>query len=101
MDFGIKGKWALICGASKGLGFGCAQAMAEEGVNRVIVARNAETLEEAAGKLRAIPGAGQVIAVAADVTTPEGREAALSGKDGPGSRGSQPLARVVSFGRFA
>jgi 3-oxoacyl-[acyl-carrier protein] reductase len=84
MDFGIKGKWALICGASKGLGFGCAQAMAEEGVNQVIVARNAAALEEAATQLRAIPGAGQVIAVAADVTTPEGRERALSAAGGPG-----------------
>ena len=31
MDFGIAGKWALVCGASKGLGFGCAQALVREG----------------------------------------------------------------------
>ena len=30
MDLGIKGKWALVCGASKGLGLGCAQALANE-----------------------------------------------------------------------
>lgn len=83
MDLGIRGKWALICGASKGLGFGCAQAMAEAGVNQVIVARNAPALEEAASRLRAIPGAGQVIAVAADVALPEGRAAALSVPGGP------------------
>jgi len=36
MDLGIAGKWALVCGASKGLGFGCAQALVREGVNVVI-----------------------------------------------------------------
>ena len=41
MDLGIAGKWALVCGASKGLGFGCAQALVREGVNVVINARNA------------------------------------------------------------
>lgn len=84
MDLGIRGKWALICGASKGLGFGCAQAMAEEGVNQVIVARNRAALEDAAARLREIPGAGKVIAVAADITTAQGREAALSAPGGPG-----------------
>ncbi|MGO4831999.1 SDR family NAD(P)-dependent oxidoreductase, partial [Rhizobiaceae sp. 2RAB30] len=48
MDLGLRGKWALVCGASKGLGFGCAQALAHEGVNQVIVARNPATLEIAA-----------------------------------------------------
>ncbi len=47
MDLGIKGKWALVCGASKGLGLGCAQALAAEGVNLLIVARGAEALEAA------------------------------------------------------
>jgi len=48
MDFGIAGKWALVCGASKGLGLGCAQALVCEGVNVVIVARGPETLKQAA-----------------------------------------------------
>ncbi|MFA6615927.1 MAG: 3-oxoacyl-ACP reductase, partial [Hydrogenophaga sp.] len=39
MDLGIKGKWALVGGASKGLGFGCASALAAEGANVVMVAR--------------------------------------------------------------
>jgi 3-oxoacyl-[acyl-carrier protein] reductase len=39
MDLGISGKWALVCGASRGLGFGCAQALVQEGVNVLIVAR--------------------------------------------------------------
>jgi 3-oxoacyl-[acyl-carrier protein] reductase len=52
MDLGIAGKTALVCGASKGLGFGCAEALVREGVNVVIVARGAEALEAAAKKLR-------------------------------------------------
>ena len=48
MDLGIAGKWALVCGASKGLGLGCAEAMAAEGVNLVVVARGAEALAQAA-----------------------------------------------------
>ena len=75
MDLGIKGKWALVGGASKGLGYGCAQALAREGVNVVIVARGAEALNAAAASLKAeVPGA-QVIAVPVDITTVAGREA--------------------------
>ena len=84
MDLGIAGKWALVCGASKGLGFGCAQALAGEGVNLVINARNPEALAEAAARLAALPGAGKVIAAAADITTAEGRAAVLSAAGGPG-----------------
>ena len=74
MDLGIAGKWALVGGASKGLGYGCAQALAREGVNVVIVARGAEALEAAAQKLRADAGQGaQVQPVAVDITTEAGR----------------------------
>ena len=81
MDFGISGKWALVCGASKGLGFGCAQALVREGVNVLIVARGAQALEAAASKLRAdrtyaTPATVQF--VAADITTPEGRAAVFA-----------------------
>jgi len=82
MDLGIKGKWALVCGASKGLGLGCARSLAREGVNVVIVARGAEVLQAAAESLRA--HGGQVIAVAADITTVAGREAVWSVAGGPG-----------------
>jgi len=78
MDLGIEGKWALVCAASKGLGKGCALALAGEGANVVITARGAEALEAAAAELRRVPGAGQVVAVAGDITTPEGRRAALA-----------------------
>ncbi len=78
MDLGIKGKWALVCAASKGLGLGCAQALAAEGANVVITARGAEALEAAAAALRlAAPGV-EVRAVAGDITTPAGRAAALA-----------------------
>ena len=84
MDLGIAGKWALVCGASKGLGLGCAEAMAAEGVNLVVVARGAEALAQAAASLRALPGAATVVAVAADITTPAGRAAAFAAEGGPG-----------------
>ena len=74
MDLGIAGKWALVCGASKGLGLGCAQALVRDGVHVVVVARGAEALDAAAAGLRAQAPAGtQVVPVAADITTPEGR----------------------------
>jgi 3-oxoacyl-[acyl-carrier protein] reductase len=75
MDLGIAGKWALVGGASKGLGFGCAQALANEGVNVVIVARGAEALQAAAAKIKAGAPGVQVIAVPVDITTVAGREA--------------------------
>ncbi len=85
MDFGIKGRWALVCGASKGLGLGCAQALAGEGVNVVMVARGREALEASAAGIRTASPGVQVIAVAADITTPEGRAAAFAAAGGPGT----------------
>lgn len=74
MDLGIAGKWALVCGASKGLGLGCAQALARDGVHVLMVARGEETLAAAAGQLRGqVPAGTQVMHVAADITTEEGR----------------------------
>lgn len=84
MDFGLKGKWALVGGASKGLGLGCAEALAGEGVNVVMVARGAEALEAAAARLRQAHGV-QVVAVAADITTEAGRQAVFGHADGPGT----------------
>jgi 3-oxoacyl-[acyl-carrier protein] reductase len=83
MDLGIAGRWALVCGASKGLGWGCAQALAREGVHLVMAARGAEALEQVAAVLRADTGV-QVLTVAADVTTPEGRQALFAVAGGPG-----------------
>ncbi|MDH3319548.1 MAG: SDR family oxidoreductase [Betaproteobacteria bacterium] len=77
MDLGIKGKNALVCAASRGLGKGCAMALAREGVNLVITARGKEALEATAEEIRKSTGA-KVTAVAGDITTPEGRAQALA-----------------------
>jgi 3-oxoacyl-[acyl-carrier protein] reductase len=77
MDMGIRGKTALVCAASKGLGRACAMALAAEGVNVVITARGKEALEATADDIRKATGA-TVITVAGDITTPEGRAAALA-----------------------
>ena len=84
MDFGIAGKWALVCGASKGLGFGCASALAAEGVNLVINARSAEPLQRAVEQLRQRSNKVQVVGVACDITTEAGRDAVFSAAGGPG-----------------
>ena len=79
MDLGIQGKHALVCAASKGLGRGCALALAREGVHVTLVARGREALEATAAELRKVsPGGTAITPVAADITTPEGRAAALA-----------------------
>lgn len=78
MDMGLTGRWALVCAASKGLGLGCAKALVAEGVNVVINARGEALLLAAAAELRALNPGVQVRSVAADITTPEGRAAALA-----------------------
>ena len=83
MDLGIAGRTALVCGASKGLGLGCAEALVREGVNVVIVARGAEVLQAAAARLETVAAGFSgtkpfVKHVAADITTPEGRAAAFA-----------------------
>ena len=76
LDFGISGKTAVVCASSKGLGFGCADALAAVGVNLVMNARTAETLTAAADKIRTKHGVS-VTEVASDITTVEGRAAVL------------------------
>ena len=78
MDLGLQGKWALVCAASKGLGKGCAMALAREGVHVVVTARGADALEATATELRALGGGGQVVTVAGDITNAAGRAAALA-----------------------
>lgn len=78
MKLGIEGKWALICAASKGLGKGCAKALVVEGVNVVITARGADALQATAGELRALNPSATVVAVTGDITTVDGRTAALA-----------------------
>ena len=102
MDLGIKGKTALVCGASKGLGKGCAEALAADGVNLVLVARNAEALEKTAEEIRRAHGVN-VTAVAADITTPEGRAQALAACPAPDilitNAGGPPTGDFRDWGR--
>src|SRR5512145_1220012 len=82
MDLGIKGRSALVCAASKGLGKGCAMALAREGVNLTIIARGREALEATAEEIRKATGV-KVTAVATDIVTEEGRRAALAACPNP------------------
>ncbi|NVK40259.1 MAG: SDR family oxidoreductase [Oceanospirillaceae bacterium] len=82
MDLHIGGRHAIVCGASKGLGRACAEALAAEGVHLVINARNREALEQAAAEI-SMRHSVTVTAVAADITTVEGREAVLSAGRAP------------------
>jgi 3-oxoacyl-[acyl-carrier protein] reductase len=77
MDYAIRGRKAIVCAASQGLGKGCALALAREGVALVINARNAAALEATADEIRRVSGV-EVTTVAADITTPEGRGAVLA-----------------------
>lgn len=81
MDLGIKGKRALVCASSKGLGLGCARALAAAGVDLVMNARGAEALEAAAAQIRAEFGV-TVVAVAADIASDEGRARVLAEAEG-------------------
>jgi 3-oxoacyl-[acyl-carrier protein] reductase len=77
MDLGLKGRKAIICAASKGLGYACALALAREGVDIVITGRTLQVLEEAAARIRSLTGVSVLIAPG-DITTAEGRAAALA-----------------------
>jgi len=77
MDMGIRGRTALVCAASKGLGKGCALALAQEGVNVVITARGADALYATADEIRKASNV-TVTAIVGDITTPDGRAAALA-----------------------
>ncbi|RRD56660.1 SDR family oxidoreductase [Comamonadaceae bacterium OH2545_COT-014] len=81
MNLGISGKWALVCGASKGLGRGCAEALAREGVHVFMVARGEPALAQAASEIRAAIAhetGASVDFLAQDITTPQGRAAVFA-----------------------
>lgn len=82
MDLGLRGRRALVMGASRGLGRACALALAREGVEVAIVARDPARLAQAAAEIRAAAGVG-VIPVAADFRTEAGRLAALAAAPAP------------------
>ena len=82
MDLGIKGRTAIVCAASKGLGKGVALALAQEGVNVVITARTKSEIEATAEEIRKATGV-KVTAIAGDITTEEGRKAVLAACPNP------------------
>jgi 3-oxoacyl-[acyl-carrier protein] reductase len=82
MDLGITGKTAIVCGASKGLGKGCAVSLAKNGVNLVLNARGKDALEATAEEIRKAAGV-TVTTVASDVTSEAGRAAVLAACPNP------------------
>ena len=104
MDLGIAGKHALVCGASKGLGRGCAEALAREGVQVTLVARNAAALEATANEIRKSVGDKvKVQTVATDITTAKGRADALAACPNPDilitNAGGPPTGDFRTFDR--
>ncbi len=81
MDLGIAGKRALVSASSKGLGLGCAEALAEAGVDLIMTARGAEALEASAAAIRAAHGVN-VVTLACDVTTQEGQAKVIEAAEG-------------------
>lgn len=81
MDLGIAGRRALVCASSRGLGLGCAEALAAAGVDLVMNARGAGALETAAQAIRDQYGVA-VTTVAADIATAAGQEQAIEAAAG-------------------
>jgi 3-oxoacyl-[acyl-carrier protein] reductase len=82
VDLGIRGRQALLSGASRGLGKACALALAQEGVDVTIVARTRETLEQTGAEIAAATGV-KVTTVVGDITTNAGRSAAVAACPAP------------------
>ena len=82
MDLGIRGRTAIVCASSQGLGRGCAQALAEAGVSVVINGRNKTLLEQTAEEIRKSSGV-TVTPLLADISTPEGQAALLAACPAP------------------
>jgi 3-oxoacyl-[acyl-carrier protein] reductase len=82
MDLEIKGRRAIICASSRGLGRACAEALAREGVDVVISGRRAADVEKTVSAINAL-GGGLASGVVGDVTSPEGRKALLQACPAP------------------
>ena len=82
MDLQIAGKWAIVGASSRGLGLGCAKALAEAGCNLVINGRDKDKLEVAAQELKSL-GAPEVVIVAEDIGSPEGQDALFAACPNP------------------
>jgi 3-oxoacyl-[acyl-carrier protein] reductase len=100
MDFGLRGRTAIVCAASRGLGRACAMALAAEGVAVTITARTQSDLAATAAQIGHATGVDVQIAVG-DITTPQGREAALTLCPAPdiliNNAGGPPPGDIQSF----
>jgi 3-oxoacyl-[acyl-carrier protein] reductase len=94
MDLGIRGRKAIVSAASRGLGRACAESLAGEGVDLVIVARSAEALERTAGEIARAHGV-RVTPVVADINSEEGRARALAACPEPDILVCNPGVRQV------
>ena len=94
MDLGIRGRQAIVCAASKGLGRACADSLAREGCDLTLIARTPGPLEEAAEEIRRAHGV-RVTAVAGDVNSEAGREALLAACPAPDILVTSPGTRQV------
>lgn len=83
MDLGIKGRNAIVCASSKGLGKGCAIALAKEGVNLLVNARNETVLAQTVDEIRKVAPSIKISMVACDITTAEGRARVLQAMPAP------------------
>jgi 3-oxoacyl-[acyl-carrier protein] reductase len=99
VDLGIKGRRAIICASSKGLGRACAMALAADGVDVTLTARGAETLAKTAAEIRKASPGVKVTEVVGDITTPAGREAVLKACPDPdiliNNAGGPPPALLI------
>ncbi len=104
MDYGIKGRTAIVCASSRGLGRGCAIALAEAGCNLVVNGRDAAKLKQTADEIRAQYGV-EVTEVVADVSSPEGQRALLEAAPNPdilvNNNGGPPLKDFRELDRQA
>src|SRR2546428_4920255 len=102
MDLGIRGRNAIVCASSRGLGKACAMSLAREGVNTTMMARTKDVLEAAAKEIRDATGV-RVTAVAGDVTTEAGRAALLAACPAPdilvNNAGGPPPGDFREWGR--
>ena len=96
VDLGIRGRKALLSGASRGLGRACAFALAREGVDVTIVARKRDALEKTGAEIAAATGV-KVTPVAADITTGAGRAARLPPVQSPISSSTMPTAQLQTI----
>ena len=99
MDLGIAGRKAIVCASSRGLGRGCAEALAAAGCEVVVNGRDAAQLERTAAGIRAATGA-TVLAVVADVATHEGQDSSSPpARRRTSSSTTMPARRSATFPR--